>query len=203
VIALRQLAVLFVAAVVVIPARVDAALGKKLDPTKRASISTTSAVQPKANPVIQTEVTSPRVVRMATIPIRPATVSGERAAIEVRDDREKRMITAEIQRPAVRNVDRTRAGDRPAIIPALDRKRFREMIAAYEKGRTPANQMLNSTITLGGKEIDIGEINRFANPRRALEAQGIPVIPAASEQEAEPESAVVLYSAEATTDTSP
>ena len=202
-IALRQLAVLFVAAVVVIPARVDAALGKKLDPTKRASISTTSAVQPKANPVIQTEVTSPRVVRMATIPIRPATVSGERAAIEVRDDREKRMITAEIQRPAVRNVDRTRAGDRPAIIPALDRKRFREMIAAYKKGRTSANQMLNSTITLGGKEIDIGDINRFANPRRALEAQGIPVIPAASEQEAEPESAVVLYSAEATTDTSP
>jgi len=196
VIALRHAALLLAAISVVASVRVDAALGQKLDPTKRASISTTTAVEPQANPIFQSDVSSPRVVRMSKIPIRQATVSRDRAAIEVRDDREKRIITGEIKRPDLRTVDGNRAGDRPAIIPALDQKRFREMIAAYENGRTPANEMLSSTITVGGKELDLGEINRFASPRRALEAQGIPVIPAASAQEVESDSETIPYSAE-------
>lgn len=194
--AFRPAALLLAAVSAVALPRVDAALGKKLDPTKRASISTSSAVQPEANPALQSEISSPRVVRMSKVPIRPAAVSGDRAPIEVRDDREKRIITGDVKRPDVRSVDRIRAGDRPAIVPALDRKKFREMIAAYESGGKPADEMLSATITVGGQELDLGEINRFANPRRALEAQGIPVIPAASGEEVASEAETVPYSAE-------
>jgi hypothetical protein len=129
---------------------------------------------------------------MSEVPLRRATVDGNRATVEVKETRKKENVA----RPAARKKDvrtfaTTRASDRPASIPRIDPERFRRMLREYEEGRVPAAGMLATEIKVGDENVDLSEINRYANPRAALEAQGIPVTPAGADAPAPSESTPV------------
>ncbi|WP_442889311.1 hypothetical protein [Congregicoccus parvus] len=149
-----------------------------IDPEKRAPISTRDAVRPGAAILQGDGVIGGGMLRTSQIPLRPAAVSGERAAVEVTEARDKRMIRPEVQPVDVRARERDRrraASDLPASIPRLSDSQFRGIVTAYQQGRMPARDMLVAEVGAGNREVSIGDINRYANPARALEAQGIPV----------------------------
>ncbi len=149
-----------------------------IDPTRRARVSTSDAARPSATTFQGDGVIGGRVIRMSEIPLRPAAVGGQRAPVRVEESREKNLIRAETREFAVRPKDRDRrdrASDLPASIPRLSKDQFQKIIAAYEEGRTPASALLQAEVGAGDNRVTIGDINRYANPRRALEEQGIPV----------------------------
>lgn len=170
---------------------------KPVDATKRASVSTADAVQPAATPLKQNGAIGGRVIRMSEIPIRRAVVQDERAPIVLRESRDKNVIApARRKFPVNRDARVQLAAQLPASIPRLEPAQFRRMLSDYRNGRVPAAAQLNTEISVGEKRVSIGDINRFANPRRALEAQGIPVTSAASEEEGRSDNATVPLSAE-------
>jgi hypothetical protein len=157
-----------------------AALEEKIDPTKRAPVSTSGAVQPAARPMKSSAFTNARIIRMNDIPLQPAAVQDRRANVVVTEGRSKTIISPARREVTVVQSDAPRhhASERPASIPRLDRERFERMLDDYSEGRIPANTLLNTAITQDGARVSLGDINRFASPRAALEAQGIPVIQA-------------------------
>jgi len=158
-----------------------------IDPAKRAPVSTSDAVRPSSTALQGDGVIGGRVIRMSSIPLKPAAIGDRRSAIQVAEAREKNVIRNETKQFDVRPRDRDRrqrAGDLPASIPRLSENQFQKIITAYEEGRVPAREFLQADIGAGDDRVSIGEINRYANPRRALEAQGIPVRQAASAEEA-------------------
>ena len=180
----RSSLVLLVATGLLVGGTSAQALPKKddpIDPAKRAPISTADAIRPAATPVKGDGVIGGRVVRMSEIPVNRATVGDERAAIAVRETRGKQNVRKpEARAIAARTYHTTRAGDRPATLPRIDADRFRKMLHEYEKGRTPAAELVSGDIQIGRDRVSLADINRFASPRAALEAQGIPVTQAAS-----------------------
>jgi hypothetical protein len=153
-------------------------VGQPIDPEKRAPISTSDAVRPGAAVLQGDGVIGGGMLRTSQIPLRPAAVSGERAPVQVTEARDKRMIRPDVQPVDVRARERDRrraASDLPASIPRLSDGQFRGIVTAYQQGRTPAREMLVAEVGAGNREVSIGDINRYANPARALEAQGIPV----------------------------
>lgn len=169
-----------------------------IDPTKRAPISTSNAIQPSAAPMQGNGVVPIRVIRMSEIPITRAPINtATRAPVNVQETRAKKIITPTTRALKVKAQPHTfRAGDLPASIPRLDPNRYRKLISAYQKGRVPADELLNTDVTLGNRRVSIGDINRYASPRAALEAQGIPVVPAASGPAPESSSAPIPVSQE-------
>lgn len=170
-----------------------------IDPAKRASVSTSNAVRPSATPIQGDGVIGGQTIRVSQIPLQPAAIGGERAAIQVTETRGKVVIEKETRRPAVRSSDRDprhRASERPASIPRISGDRFQKILREYERGRVPAAALLQAEIGTGEQRVSIGDINRYANPRRALEAQGIPVTPAAGSEPPAADSAPVPIPAE-------
>jgi hypothetical protein len=160
-----------------------------IDPSKRAPISTADAVRPAATPTNGNGVVNGRVIRMAEVPIQRAHVDGDRAPVEVRETRAKEQVTRPTaKRITGRTVEVQRASDRPAAIPRIDRERFHRLLREYENDRMPAAAMIAGELQVGDQRVSLADINRFANPRAPLEAQGIPVVPAGS-SEAPPASA--------------
>lgn len=152
-----------------------------IDPTKRADVSTADAVRPGDQKAPQSRTIPGRVVRMSEIPIRRAAVEEQRAPVQVRETRDKKIIQPERRDFSVRKNDRVRRAENlPAALPRIDRKRFNRLLAEYQQGRVPADEMLHADIALGTRRASLDDINRFAGPRATLEAQGIPVVPAAS-----------------------
>ncbi|MGH8019239.1 MAG: hypothetical protein ACREIA_13285 [Opitutaceae bacterium] len=157
-----------------------------IDPAKRARVSTSDAVRPSASMFQGDGVIGGRVIRMSEIPLKPAALGDQRANIRVAESREKKLVHTETRKFAVRPQDRDRrdrASDLPASIPRLSTDQFRKIIAAYEEGRVPASALLQAEIGAGENRVSIGDINRFADPRRALEEQGIPVRQAGAGEE--------------------
>jgi hypothetical protein len=168
-----------------------------VDPTKRAPISTSAAVKPAATRVKGDGVVNGRVIRMNEIPVRRSASTDKRVAVDVRETRKKdRVIKPSARAIAARKIDVQRAADRPAAIPRIDAQRFQRMLREYERDRVPAAEMVSGEVQVGGDTVDLGEINRFVNPRATLEAQGIPVIPAGSAPSAESTSEPVPVSQE-------
>lgn len=160
------------------------ALPKKedaIDPTKRAPVSTANAVRPAATPVNGNGVVGGRVIPMSEISIRRSSVDGARAAVDVRETREKdRVIKPTAKTNAARTVTITRAADRPAAIPRITAERFQHLLREYEDNRVPATAMIAGEIQVGDQRVSLADINKFSNPRATLEAQGIPVTTAGS-----------------------
>lgn len=154
-----------------------------IDPEKRARFSTRDAVRPSAMTPQGNGVVGGRIITPPEVAVGEAAIDGERAAIQVRETRDKTMIATDARPYPVRSdrdLRRSSASDLPASIPRLRPERFQRILTAYEKGRTPATEMLRAGIDTDEASVDIGEINRFANPRRVLEEQGIPVREAGS-----------------------
>jgi hypothetical protein len=134
---------------------------------------------------------------MSEIPLHRATVDGARAAVEVRETRKKDNVMKPSARAnTARKFDTQHVSARPAVIPRLDRERFQRMLREYEKNRVPASEMLNGDVVVGNETVDLADINRFVNPRAALEAQGIPVHAAGSTESPAPGSVTVPLSQE-------
>jgi hypothetical protein len=177
--------------------------GEQIDPTKRAPVSTANAVQPAATPVRGDGVVGGRVIRMNEIPVRRATSDQQRAAVTVREERKKdRVIRPSARANTARRVDVRRASDRPAAIPRINADRFQRMLREYEENRVPAAEMLHGDVRVEG-DVDLAEINRFVNPRATLEAQGIPVTPAGSGENAAPAATPVPVPQEKNGDAAP
>lgn len=175
------LAVLVGLCLAALPAQALPDPNKPIDPTKRAPVSTANAVKPAAMPKRGNGVVPGRVIRMSEIPIRRARVSDQQP-VAVREAREKKVVAPQRREFQVRRGQRTqRASDLPASIPRLPPEHFQTMLAAYETGRIPADAWQTIEVTPAGQRVSIGEINRFAGPRATLEAQGIPVTPAATQ----------------------
>ena len=152
-----------------------------VDPTKRAPISTRDAVRPAATPVKGNGVVGGRVIRMNEIPVRRSTVQGDRAAVEVRETRKKNRVIKPAARPTrTRQFAIRSAAERPAAIPRIDSERFRRILRDYEDNRVPTATLISNDTQRRDRPVSLADINRFANPRETLQAQGIPVTPAAS-----------------------
>ncbi len=168
-----------------------------IDPTKRAPISTANAVQPSATRIEGNGVVGGRIIRMSEIPIQHAAIEDQRAAVDVRETRKKdKVIKPSAKEITARSVEIRRASDRPAAIPRIDAEQFRHMLRAYEDNRVPAAELASGDIKVGKKRVTLADINRFADPRATLEAQGIPVTVAGSQDKAERNSAPVPISQE-------
>jgi hypothetical protein len=158
-----------------------------IDPAKRASVSTADAVRPSAKANPESPFANARIIRMNEIPLQTAPAQKKRAPVEVRETRGKKKVATEQRTPGVQmDLPRSRAMDQLAAVPRFDERQFRKVLREYEEGRIPADTMLSALVQPGADQVDIGEINRFANPRRTLEAQGIPVIEAGSGKQAAP-----------------
>lgn len=167
-----------------------------IDPTRRAPISTADAVRPTSTALRGDGVIGARVIRMSEIPVRRAVVGNRRAPIVVRAEPADRVLRPSAETITAREFASTRADEQRAPIPRLDPEQFRRLLREYENNRTPAAGMLAGEIEVGRQRVDLAEINRFANPRATLEAQGIPVIPAGSGVAPEAGSAPVPISQE-------
>lgn len=168
-----------------------------IDPTKRAPVSTAEAVKPAAKPDASGGVVRGRIIRMSEIPIRRSTLGDQRSSVQVKETRSKdRVIRPSARELAVRKFDSHHASDRPAMIPRISAERFQRMLREYEENRVPATSWMGAEIELGDQRVGLAEINRFASPRAALEAQGIPVTTAGS-GEATPSAAPTVPISEA------
>lgn len=184
-------------AVADVPVRALPNPDEPIDATKRAPISTNAAVRPAAKPVNGNGVIGGRVIRMTEVPVRRSAIADDRAAVDVRETRKKDRVTKPSARAiTARKIDVSRASDRPVAIPRIDAQRFQRMLREYEEDRVPAAEMLHGEVAVGNVTVDLGEINRFANPRAALEAQGIPVRSAGSGETSEATSTPVPVSQE-------
>lgn len=188
----RRPSVVSVAACLALLAGVVPALGaleERIDPGKRARVTTSGAVQPAARPMGSSAFSQPRVIRLNEIPLRGAGVQDQRARVEVKETRAKTTLNPPRHEVTVvqREASRRQAGQMPASIPRLDRERFERMLQGYREGLARADSLLNPAITKDGRIVSLGDINRFANPRAALEAQGIPVRRAGEDSGAEAE----------------
>ncbi len=165
-----------------------------IDPTRRASVSTSDAVRPSASPFRGDGVIPQGRVAAETVTVRRVVLEGDGRRIDPTAKAQPVILRPEAGERRVRSGDRVRAADSlPAAIPRLDRDQYRRRIAAYARGATPAAELVRSDIALGATRVDMEDINRHAGPRNALERQGIPVARPGSEEASPPTATPVPF----------
>jgi hypothetical protein len=156
---------------------------EKVDPNRKSDYSTSGAMKPSEMKFKKAPINTSQSVKTPEVPIKRASLSGDGEKITVEEARQKQMITPQTRTMKVMKFDSKTAASLPASIPRIRREDFQKLVREYEQGRVPSNPFMNAQVVVGGEMVSIGDINRFANPRSALEAQGIPVVRAAAEEE--------------------
>ncbi len=170
-----------------------------VDPSKRAPISTKDAVRPAATTPAGSGIVGDGKIPEKHASIQVASTDKSRAPIVVSETKKKSVTKPAERGVKVRRDFNSRHVSRlPSSIPRLDRERFGKTLAEYRQGKVPPSNLANLKVRVGKETVDMAEINRYANPRAALEAQGIPVTSAASGTAPEGTPAVVPVTQEHT-----
>ncbi len=111
--------------------------------------------------------------------MRGAVQPGSARVINVAETRPKRVQKGTVRAtPAAREFSSRPAADLPQVVPRLEAGRYQKILTRYRAGHTRAADLRRAPVHRGEARVDLAEINRFANPRAALERQGIPVVSA-------------------------
>lgn len=161
---------------------VFAAVAKEVDPTKKSDYSTSDAMKPGSTKFKKSTINTSQTLSTAEFSMKKVNLRGSGATITVEEAMKKQIITPEMRLHEVLKFDSDLAAELPSTLPRIRRDDFQKMIREYERGNVPSNPFENAEVVIGGNLVSIGDINRFANPRRALESQGIPVTKAASDE---------------------
>lgn len=195
----RQKIRVFLAAIVMwivaaVTSAVSVAATADVDPRKKSDHSTSEAMKPSEMKFKKAPISTDRTVSVKDFPMKQVNLRGDRAPINVEEARKKQVIAPQTRMFEVMKFDSDKVADLPSTLPRIRRDDFQKMIREYERGNVPTNPFENADVVIGGHRVSIGDINKFANPRHALEAQGIPVIEAASEEgpKQPPEQSVVI-----------
>lgn len=164
---------------------VSGSVAQEIDPTKKSDYSTSDAMKPGSTKLKKARINTSQTVPMVEFSMKKTTLRGSGAPITVEEAMKKQVITPDTRLHEVLKFDSDLAADLPSTLPRIRRDDFQKMIREYERGNVPSNPFENAEVVIGGNLVSIGDINRFANPRSALEAQGIPVTKAASEEKKE------------------
>ncbi|MBE2212531.1 MAG: hypothetical protein IAE82_01570 [Opitutaceae bacterium] len=194
--AVSLLAAIFVAAAVPVRADLDPR-NDPVDPTKRAPIATSDAVRPVATQPVGTGAIGSGRLPVVRAPVELSPVATSRAPVVVTETRAKSVKRPDVRRAGAstsRSSSVKRAADQRATIPQLDRERFQRTLSDYRRGVRSAADMTHQRVRVDGKTVDIGEINRYASPRATLERQGIPVVSAGGQGEAQTDGAPIPLS---------
>jgi hypothetical protein len=162
---------------------VATAAQEKVDLKKKSSYSTSGAMRPTEMKFKKAPINTSKSVKTPDVPIKRARLSGDGKKISVEEARKKQIITPQTRSMEVMTFDSKTAVSLPASIPRIRREDFQKLVREYEQGRVPSNPFENAQVMIGGEMVGIGDINRYANPRSALEAQGIPVTRAATDED--------------------
>jgi hypothetical protein len=171
------------------------AAASEIDPTKKSDYSTSGAMKPGSTKLKKSRINTSQTVTTAEFSMKKTNLRGSGATITVEEAMKKQIITPDTRRHEVLKFDSDLAAELPSTLPRIRRDDFQKMIREYERGNVPSNPFENAQVVIGGNLVSIGDINRFANPRRALESQGIPVTRAASDETKEtptPRGSVVI-----------
>jgi hypothetical protein len=169
--------------VVAVTSVVSVAATADVDPTKKSDFSTSKAMKPSEMKFKKAPINTDRTVSVKDFQMKQANLRGDGAPINVEEARKKQMITPQTRMFEVMKFDSNQVADLPSTLPRIRRDDFQKMMREYERGNVPTNPFENAQVVIGGNLVSIGDINQFANPRHALEAQGIPVTKAASGEE--------------------